>query len=133
CIKVVLPPAIIDPRVDVVLAEVLIAPEEEVVAVENVIRRPVRQRVRVENCEPVLIEPALSQRAGPDQSLRICEGRKLCALKNGPGPYPSGIEWVVDPDRHRPSANIDKSVAEIALPLICRRHRQQVIIASVEA
>src|SRR5262249_34852990 len=80
-IEVVLLPVISDPRVDVVFAEILIAAEEEIVLIEFVRRRSVRQRIRVEKREPLLIEPVLRKWAGPLYALWIYESRELCALK----------------------------------------------------
>src|SRR5262245_518429 len=132
-IKAVIAPPVINSRVDVVLGELLVASQEEVVAVENVVRRSVRQRIGVENRQPEFIEPSLLERAGSDNSLRVGECRKLRAGKYRACTHPRGVDRTEKLNRNSSAANADISVAEIALQIRHRRRGQEIIIGFVKS
>src|SRR4030095_3924142 len=110
-----------------------IASQEEVVAVENVVRRAVRQRIGIENRQPEFIEPSLREWAGSDYSLRVGKCRELRAVEDRACAGPRGVERVENLDRRRLAIDADVRIAEIALALRRRRHGQEIIIGFVKA
>src|SRR5687768_16214246 len=123
-----LAPGVINSGIEIVFGELLIASEEKVVGVKDVVGSAIWRGISVEDGQSKLIESPRRQRQSSLQSLGVSESWKHCPLIIAAGGKPCRAERIINSDWQVQSTDADKSIAEVAPSLSLGRHGHQEIV-----